>query len=81
MKRYEVIKEEFKPCSGTNLPDHSEITELRIENPAMYVQEQYKQERSIEFLVTEHDGSTIIEALLEGGIKYRYTFSELQDKI
>ena len=77
MKRYEVIKETFTPCKGTQLPDNSEIQEMQLENPAHYVQEQYKKERSIEFLTTEQDGSTVIEALLEGGPKYRYTFSEL----
>ena len=77
MKKYEVIKEEFNPCGGTQLPDNSEITEMQLDNPALYVQEQYKHERSIEFLATEQDGSTVIEALLEGGRKYRYTFSEL----
>lgn len=77
MKKYEVIKEVFNPCGGTQLPDNSEITEMQLDNPAMYVQEQYKRERSVEFLATEHDGSTVIEALLEGGRKHRYTFCEL----
>lgn len=75
MKKYEVIKEVFNPCGGTQLPDNSEITEMQLENPAMYVQELYKKERSVEFLATERDGSTVIEALLEGGRKYRYTFT------
>jgi len=77
MKKYEVIKEEFLPCSGTQLPDNREIMEIRLEDPGLYVQEQYKKERSVEFLATTQDGSKVIEALLEGGRKYRYIFSEL----
>ena len=77
MKTYEVIKEEYVPCTGDMLPDRREILELRLENPAMYVQEQYRKERSVEFLTTEHDGSPVIEALLEGGRKHRYIFSEI----
>lgn len=77
MKNYEVIKEEFNPCGGTQLPDNREIVELRLEDPGRYVQEQYMHERSVEFLATERDGSAVIEALLEGGRKHRYTFSEL----
>lgn len=77
MKTYEVIKEEYVPCTGDMLPDRREILELRLENPAMYVQEQYRRERSVEFLTTENNGSPVIEALLEGGRKHRYTFSEI----
>ena len=77
MKKYEVIKEEFNPCGDAQLPDNCEISELRLKDPARYVQEQYMQERSVEFLATKQDGSEIIEALLEGGRKHRYTFSEL----
>lgn len=77
MKTYEVIKEEYVPCTGDMLPDRREILELRLENPAMYVQDQYRQERSVEFLATEYDGSPVIEALLEGGRKHRYIFSEI----
>ena len=72
MKKYEVIKE---------VPDNSEITEMQLDNPALYVQDQYRHERSIEFLATEHNGSTVIEALLEGGRKHRYTFSELPNQL
>ena len=50
---------------------------MKIEHAAMYVQDQYRRERSVEFLATEHDGSPVIEALLEGGRKYRYIFSEV----
>lgn len=74
MKTYEVIKEEYVPCTGNM---RREILELRIENPAMYVQEQYRKERSVEFLTAEHDGSPVIEALLEGGRRHRYIFSEI----
>ena len=77
MKTYEVIREEYVPCTGDMLPDRREILELQLENPAMYVQDQYRRERSVEFLATEHDGSPVIEALLEGGRKHRYIFSEL----
>lgn len=77
MKRYEVIKETFNPCGGSQLPDNSEITEMQLDNPGMYVQELYKKERSVEFMAAERNGSTVIEALLEGGRKHRYTFSEL----
>ena len=77
MKTYEVIREEYVPCTGDMLPDRREILELRLENPAMYVQEQYRRERSVEFLTTENNGSPVIEALLEGGRKHRYTFSEI----
>ena len=72
MKKYEVIKEVFNPCGGT---------QLQLDNPALYVQDQYRHERSIEFLATEHNGSTVIEALLEGGRKHRYTFSELPNQL
>ena len=77
MKTYEVIKEEYVPCTGNMLPERREIMELQIESPAMYVQDQYRQERSIEFLATEHNGSSVIEAILEGGRKHRYIFSEV----
>lgn len=77
MKKYEVIKEVFQPCSGKQLPDGCEIREMRLEDPARYVQEQYMQERSVEFLSRSQNGSEVIEALLEGGRKHRYTFSEL----
>ena len=77
MKTYEVIKEEYVPCTGDMLPDRREILELQLENPAMYVQEQYRKERSVEFLTSEYDGSPVIEALLEGGRKHRYIFSEV----
>lgn len=77
MKTYEVIKEEYVPCTGNMLPDHREILELKLENPSLYVQDQYRQERSVEFLATEHDGSSVIEAILEGGRKHRYIFSEI----
>ena len=77
MKTYEVIREEYVPCTGDMLPDRREILELKLENPTMYVQDQYRKERSVEFLTTEHDGSPVIEALLEGGRKHRYIFSEI----
>ena len=77
MKTYEVIKEEYVPCTGTLMPDRREIMELELESPAMYVQDQYRRERSVEFLATDHDGSPVIEALLEGGRKHRYIFSEI----
>ena len=77
MKTYEVIKEEYVPCTGDLLPDRREILELQLENPAMYVQDLYRRERSVEFLSTKRDGSSVIEALLEGGRKHRYTFCEL----
>ena len=77
MKIYEIIKEEYVPCTGDMLPDRREILELELESPAMYVQDQYRRERSGEFLATEHNGSPVIEALLEGGRKHRYIFSEV----
>ena len=77
MKTYEVIKEEYVHCTGDLLPDRREILELQLENPAMYVQDLYRRERSVEFLATEQNGSPVIEALLEGGRKYRYIFSEV----
>ena len=77
MKTYEVIKEEYVPCAGDMLPDRREIMELELESPALYVQDQYRRERSVEFLATERDGSPVIEALLEGGRKHRYIFSEV----
>ena len=77
MKTYEIIKEEYVPCTGNMQPDRREILELELDSPAMYVQDQYRRERSVEFLATEHDGSPVIEALLEGGRKHRYTFCEL----
>lgn len=78
MKKYEVVKEVFNPCGGDKRPDNREIMELRLRDPADYVQQQYMQERSVEFLALEReDGSPVIEALLEGGRKHRYTFNEL----
>ncbi len=77
MKNYEVIKEEYVPCTGNMVPDRREILELSLESPALYVQDQYRKERSVEFLATERDGSSVIEALLEGGRKHRYTFCEI----
>lgn len=77
MKTYEVIKEEYVPCTGNMLPNRREILELKLENPSLYVQDQYRQERSIEFLATEDNGSSVIEAILEGGRKHRYIFSEI----
>ena len=77
MKTYEVIKEEYVPCTGNMLPDRREIMEMQLDDPAMYVQDQYRKERSVEFLSSEYDGSLVIEALLEGGRKHRYIFSEL----
>lgn len=41
MKSYEVIREEFVPCAGDQRPNTREILELRLEDPARYVQEQY----------------------------------------
>ena len=78
MKSYEVIREEFVPCTGDQRPNTREILELRLEDPARYVQEQYMRERSVEFLATEQNGSPVIEALLEGGRKYRYIFRGLR---
>lgn len=77
MKTYEVIREEYVPCTGNMLPDRREILELTLENPALYVQDQYRQERSVEFLATEQEGGSVIEAILEGGRKHRYIFSEI----
>ncbi len=77
MKTYEVIKEEYVPCTGNMRPERREILELSLENPAMYVQDQYRQERSVEFLSTQQDGNLVIESLLEGGRKHRYIFSEI----
>ena len=77
MKTYEIIKEEYVPCTGNMQPDRREILELELDSPAMYVQDLYRRERSVEFLATEQNGSPVIEALLEGGRKYRYIFSEI----
>lgn len=77
MKTYEVIKEEYRPCTGNMRPEHREIIELSLDDPAMYVQDQYRKERSVEFLSTQQDGSLVIESLLEGGRKHRYIFSEI----
>ena len=78
MKKYEVVKEVFHPCGGDKRPDSREILELNLEDPAHYVQQQYMRERTVEFLSLQgKDGSPVIEALLEGGRKHRYTFSEL----
>ena len=72
MKTYEVIKEEYVPCTGNMLPDRREIMEMQLDDPAMYVQDQYRKERSVEFLSSEYDGSLVIESRLEGGRKHRY---------
>ena len=77
MKTYEVIKEEYRPCTGNMCPEHREILELSLDDPALYVQDQYRKERSVEFLATQQDGSLVIESLLEGGRKHRYIFSEI----
>jgi len=77
MKTYEVIREEYVPCTGNMLPDRREILELQLENPALYVQDQYRRERSVEFLATQQEGGPVIEAVLEGGRKHRYIFSEI----
>lgn len=77
MKTYEVIKEEYRPCTGNMRPERREILELSLDDPAMYVQDQYRKERSVEFLATRQDGSLVIESLLEGGRKHRYIFSEI----
>lgn len=77
MKTYEVIREEYIPCTGTLTPSRREILELRLENPSLYVQEQYMRERSVEYLTSQQDGSPVIEAFLEGGRKHRYIFCEL----
>lgn len=77
MKTYEVIHEEYVPCTGDLHPDRREILELKLESPSMYVQDQYRRERSVEFSATERDGSPVIEARLEGGRKHRYIFSEI----
>ena len=53
MKTYEVIKEEYVPCTGNMLPDRREIMEMQLDDPAMYVQDQYRKERSVEFLSSE----------------------------
>ena len=71
MKTYEVIKEEYVPCTGNMLPDRREIMEMQLDDPAMYVQDQYRKERSVEFLSSEYDGSLVIESRLEGGRKHR----------
>ena len=76
MKTYEVIKEEYVPCTGNMLPDRREIMEMQLDDPAMYVQDQYRKERSVEFLSSEYDGSLVIESRLEGGRTHRYIFSE-----
>ena len=77
MKTYEVIKEEYVPCTGNMLPDRREIMEMQLDDPAMYVQDQYRKERSVEFLSSEYDGSLVIESRLEGGRKHRYIFREV----
>lgn len=77
MKNYEVIREEFVPCTGNMSPNRREILELELESPALYVQDQYRNERSVEFLATEQEGGPVIEAVLEGGRKHRYIFSEI----
>ena len=77
MKTYEVIREEYVPCTGALTPSRREIPELRLENPSLYVQEQYMRERSVEYLTSQQDGSPMIEAVLEGGRKHRYIFCEL----
>lgn len=77
MKTYEVIREEYVPCTGNMTPERREILELSLDDPAMYVQDQYRKERSVGFLATQQDGSLVIESLLEGGRKHRYIFSEI----
>lgn len=77
MRQYEVIREEFVPCDGNKSPASREILELQLEDPAIYVQEQYMKERSVEFLTMEWNGDPVIEARLEGGRKHRYTFCAL----
>lgn len=77
MKQYEVIREEFVPCDGNQSPASREILELQLEDPALYVQEQYMKERSVEYLTSVQNGDPVIEARLKGGRKHRYTFCQL----
>ena len=56
MKQYEVIREEFVPCDGNQSPASREILELQLEDPALYVQEQYMKERSVEYLTSVQNG-------------------------
>lgn len=77
MKEYEIVKEVFNPCAGDQRPDTCEIDERAVEDPESYVRALYQQERRAEFLLTERDGSTVIEVLFDYGRKHRYTFSEL----
>ena len=74
MKTYEVIKEEYVPCTGNMLPDRREIMEMQLDDPAMYVQDQYRKERSVEFLSSEYDGRRAIASRRAGGRKHRYIF-------
>ena len=68
MKTYEVIREEYVPCTGALTPSRREILELRLENPSLY---------GSAALTSQQDGSPVIEAVLEGGRKHRYIFCEL----
>ena len=77
MKEYEIVKEVFNPCAGDQRPDTCEITEQAVPDPLHYVQEQYRQEKHVEFLASEKDGSQVIEVLFDSGRKHRSTFSEL----
>ena len=77
MKNYEVVREVLDPCGHEPQGKDREILELRLEDPAVYVQDQYRRERTVEFLTASRDGCPVIEAVLEGGRKHRYTFCEL----
>ena len=77
MKEYEIVKEVFNPCAGDQRPDTCEILEQAIADPETYVREQYRQEKSVEFLTSEKDGALVIEVRFDSGRKQRYTFSEL----
>ena len=77
MKNYEVVREVFDPCGHDPQGKDREILELCLEDPALYVQEQYKRERTVEFLTANQNGCPVIEAVLEGGRKHRYTFTEI----
>ena len=73
MKKYEIVKEVYRPCA----PDTCEITEQEVENPEAYVREMFKSDKSAEFSITEKDGAVIIEVVCEAAQRHRYTFSEI----
>lgn len=77
MPKYELIKQIINPCGGDQLPSDSHIQEVTVTDPAAYVRSQYPEERKVSFVTQEQDGSAVVEAVLPGGQRHRFTFTQI----